>query len=642
MTTTTTKPRTFVDVLEERSGELGDVTLYDFLLNGEVDGPRSSRTFAEQASRARALGAFLQSRCLAGERALLLYPPGIEFMDGFLGCLHGGVIAVPAYPPDPQRLDRTLPRLQAIAKDCDAKVILTTSQIKEMAAFLLPAAPDLGQLEWIATDEIDQALASEWKHPGVTAETVAFLQYTSGSTATPKGVILTHENLIHNNEMICAGFGHDRSKQGVSWLPLYHDMGLIGHVLQPLYVGFGCAFMSPLAFLKKPLRWLSAISHFKATTSGGPNFAFDLCARKASEADVTKLDLSSWEVAFNGAEPVRHDTLDKFAQRFAPANFRRTAFYPCYGLAEATLIVTGASKTAEPTSIVINDTELQANRASPEPPATKVCVSSGRTILGQDVHIVDPDTHVACAEGEVGEIWVRGASVAQGYWNRAEESVANFGARLAIGGDGPFLRTGDLGFMRDGELYVTGRRKDLMIFRGRNYYPQDVEQVVEQSHPLVRAGCVAAFSADLGGQERLVIVAEVDVAPVQPDAREVAAAIRGAVAAKLELQPHGISLLKARSIPKTSSGKIQRHACRDGWKSETLEVMHTWMLSAAKVSGEIRMLREGAAPSRKEAGHAGAGLLLFVSAARRPRDNQCLTLLASVDLLDGVGSTRLA
>jgi acyl-CoA synthetase (AMP-forming)/AMP-acid ligase II len=585
MTSMTHEPTTFVDVLEERASELGAATLYEFLLNGEVDGPRAARTFAEQATRARAVGAYLSERGLAGERALLLYPPGIDFMDGFLGCLHGGVIAVPAYPPDPSRLDRTLPRLQAIAADCGAKVILTTSEIKQMAGFLLPQAPDLGLLEWVATDELDLDLASRWKHPGVTADSVAFLQYTSGSTATPKGVILTHANLLHNNRMIAEGFGHQRGKQGVSWLPLYHDMGLIGHVLQPLFVGFPCAFMSPIAFLKQPLRWLRAVSHFKATTSGGPNFAFDLCSRKASAADVGALDLSSWEVAFNGAEPVRLDTLERFAATFAPAGFRRQAFYPCYGLAEATLIVTGAARAAEPISIAINDTELQANRASPSPPASRTCVSSGQSLLAQDVLIVDPESHAPCAAGQVGEIWVRGPSVASGYWNRPDETRANFGGRLAGSGEGPFLRTGDLGFAAGGEVFVTGRRKDLMIFRGRNYYPQDVEQVVEQSHPSVRAGCVAAFSTELGGHERLVIVAEVDSHPAPADVRDVATAIRGAVASRLELQPHGISLLKARSIPKTSSGKIQRHACRDGWRSETLEIMHTWVLGAAKQGG---------------------------------------------------------
>lgn len=577
---------TFVDIVEQRARELGDAPLYRHLVTGDVDGPVEVRSFARQASQARAVAAHLQRSVPRGARALLVFPPGLEFIDAFLGCLLAGVVAVPAYPPDAARLDRTLPRLQRIASDCGATVVLTTSAIAAFASAVAPAAPELARLAWVATDAVGGDLAMRWRDPGATPDDVALLQYTSGSTSAPKGVVLTHGNLLHNNAMIARGFGHDRSKIGVCWLPLFHDMGLIGHVLQPLFVGFECVFLSPVAFLHRPMRWLRAVSHFRATTSGGPNFAFDLCARKARDADVAALDLSSWQVAFDGAEPVRADTLERFAAAFAPAGFNRSAFYPCYGLAEATLIVTGASRPREPVRAVVDGHALQADRvvvAAPAAPGACPLISSGGALDDQHVVVVDPESCEPCPPGRVGEIWVAGPSVARGYWARPDETRATFGAVLRGASPGApevgYLRTGDLGFLRDGELFVAGRRKDLMVFRGRNYYPQDVEQIVEQSHPLVRPGCVAAFSAEVAGQERLVIVAEIEQQPATADPPAVAAAIRGAVAARLDLQPHGISLLRARSIPKTSSGKIQRHACRDGWQRATLETMHAWSSS---------------------------------------------------------------
>ncbi|MFP2933485.1 fatty acyl-AMP ligase, partial [Pyxidicoccus sp. 3LG] len=469
---------TLVDLLRYRAERKGDALLYRFLETGDVDGGVEEWSYTRLDTRARALGALLRESGAKGERALLLYPPGMEFVAGFMGCLYGGVVAVPCYPPDPTRLERTLPRLRAIAQDCGAKYVLTTSFILEMSELFKPQAPELGELQWLASDAVPEARAEEWKRPDVDAGALAFLQYTSGSTGNPKGVMVSHSNILHNEALITRGFGMDASRSsGMGWLPMFHDMGLIGKVLQPMYLGFPCTLMSPIAFLQRPLRWLEAISHFKATCSGGPNFAYDLCVRKATAADRERLDLSSWDLAFNGAEPVRRETLERFAETFAPCGFKSTAFYPCYGLAEATLIVTGGTK-GEPFVHGRFDSEaLERGKgvdasAREEGPGARTLVGAGRCAPDQRMLVVHPETRVPCAAHEVGEIWVSGPSVAQGYWSRPEETAHAFGAKLASG-EGPYLRTGDLGFVSpEGELFVTGRLKDLLIIRGRNLYPQ--------------------------------------------------------------------------------------------------------------------------------------------------------------------------
>ncbi|HZI10055.1 MAG TPA: fatty acyl-AMP ligase, partial [Myxococcus sp.] len=565
---------TLVDLLCHRAETRGGGLLYRFLETGDVDGGVEEWSYTRLDTRARALGALLREAGARGERALLLYPPGMEFVAGFMGCLYGGVVAVPCYPPDPTRLERTLPRLRAIAQDCGAKYVLTTSFILEMSELFKPQAPELGELHWVASDAVPEARAADWRRPEVDGGTLAFLQYTSGSTGNPKGVMVSHANVLHNEALITRGFNLDASRSsGMGWLPMFHDMGLIGKVLQPLYLGFPCTLMSPIAFLQRPLRWLEAISHFKATCSGGPNFAYDLCVRKATDEDRAKLDLSSWELAFNGAEPVRRETLERFAEAFGPCGFKRTSFYPCYGLAEATLIVTGGTQ-GEPYVHGSFDAEgLERGRASVDAGArARTLVASGRSAPDQRTLIVHPETRVPCAPNEVGEVWVSGPSVAGGYWARPEETAHAFGARLASG-EGPFLRTGDLAFLTpQGELFVTGRLKDLLIIRGRNLYPQDLELSAERAHRAVRAGCCAAVSVDVEGEERLVLVAEVD-ARDGFDAGAVVEAVRGALAAEHAVHAHGVVLIQARSIPKTSSGKIQRRATRAAYLAGELEVV---------------------------------------------------------------------
>ncbi|MDI1443036.1 MupA/Atu3671 family FMN-dependent luciferase-like monooxygenase [Polyangium sp. 6x1] len=567
---------TLNDILRARAFARPDDVLYHFLATGDVDGPVETWSYGRLDHAARAVAAALQGAGIQGGRALLLFPPSLDFVAALMGCLYAGTAAVPTYPPDPGRLDRTLPRLRAIARDSRAQVVLTTAPIKAMAEMLLPQVPELAELVWIAVDALPPSSADAFHPVAIGAETIAILQYTSGSTGAPKGVVLTHANVLHNERLIQRGFGHDaQSTAVVGWLPLFHDMGLIGNVLQPLYHGIPCILMSPIAFLQRPQRWLEAISRYGASTSGGPNFAYELCARKVPNEVLERLDLRSWKVAFNGAEPLQADTLRRFAERFAPCGFRPEAFYPCYGLAEATLFVAGARPSEGARTRTLDAAALAQGRAvevASAHPEARAMVSSGWLGEGMRAVIVDPHTREPRAEGGVGEIWLEGPSVASGYWGRDEETAATFDARLASG-EGPFLRTGDLGFLAEGELFVTGRQKDLIILRGRNVYPQDVELTAEQTHAAVRPGCVAAFGLEVGGEERLALVAEVEPARVGGSMESVMEAIRRAVADEHAAHLHLIALLAPRSIHKTSSGKIQRRACKQALLAGALEVL---------------------------------------------------------------------
>jgi acyl-CoA synthetase (AMP-forming)/AMP-acid ligase II len=567
------EPSTLVELLRFRALHQPQKRAYTFLEDGDTK--EIHLTYEELDRRAQIIAARLQCTGATEERVLILHPPGLEYIAAFFGCLYAGAVAVPAYPP---RRNRSISRLQAIVADAQATVALTTTRVLSDVEKWFSQAANLAALRWLATDGAVSDVAEEWHDPLVTSDTLAFLQYTSGSTSTPKGVMVSHDNLLHNERMIEMAFEHTMRSIVVGWLPLYHDMGLIGNMLQPLYVGIPGILMSPVDFLQRPLRWLAAISRYKATTSGGPNFAYDLCVRKIkpqSPFDET-LDLSSWRLAFNGSETVRHETLDRFTATFEPFGFRKESFYPCYGLAEATLFTTGGSKTVEPVVHTIQTNACEQNQvisSAIKDKGTKTLVSCGRSWLDQRIVIADPDTLIGCPPGRIGEIWVSGASVAQGYWNQLEETKHTFQAYLADTGEGPFLRTGDLGFLKAGELFVTGRLKDLIIIRGRNHYPQDIELTVEQSHPALRPGCGAAFSVEVDGDERLVVVQEVERHYQNQNLDEVVGDIRQAVAENHELQVYIVLLLKTLSIPKTSSGKIRRSACRDGFLSQNLQVL---------------------------------------------------------------------
>jgi len=597
---------TIVDLLRQRAAYRPHDRAFTFLVDGEHE--ELNITYAQLDRKARAVGAWLMDKGMVGKRVLLLYPSGLDFIAAFMGCLYGGAIAVPAYPP---RKNRSVERIEAIAADADASVALTTRDVLDRFDSLRAAAPSLEHLVWKVDSELEPSWAEQWDRPDIDGDTLAFLQYTSGSTGTPKGVMLSHENLLHNSLRIMQAFEITRSQSGVFWLPSFHDMGLIGGILVPLYGGKFNVLMSPVSFLQKPLRWLQAISRYRATISGGPNFAYELCVRKTTPEQRATLDLSSWSLAFNGAEPVRAETIDAFCEAFAPSGFRREAFYPCYGLAESTLMVTGGMKFEQPVIRSFDATSIETGAAQQRPAkaaGARRLVGSGRELDGQDVLIVDPQTCEALPPGRVGEIWVSGPSVAQGYWNRPDESRATFGAMIAQPDDddaravakwrpnpGPYLRTGDLGFFDSGELFVAGRLKDLIIIRGRNHYPQDLEHTVEEASDLVRAGSVAAFAVDVDDRERVVVVAEIERG--KRDSHEIAAAfeaIRSKLARDHEVAAEGIVLVRPNSVPKTSSGKIQRHACKRQFLDGTLEVVER-LVSWEKPVGQASTAATGSA-----------------------------------------------
>ncbi|MEO3928559.1 amino acid adenylation domain-containing protein [Micromonosporaceae bacterium B7E4] len=597
---------TLVDVLLRRADEEPDRVAYTFLADGtEVEARWDYRTLA---ARARAVAAQLAVHCSPGDRALLLHPPGLEYVGALFGCWYAGVVAVPAYPAE---ANLSAARLAGIVAGVRPAVALTTA---DAARRTLAEVPMPGG--WPPMVATDSPSISDGRSPGGAApppfaapagDAVALVQYTSGSTAEPRGVVLTHANLMHNLAHISRSFGAGPDTRAVVWLPPYHDMGLIGGLLQPLFAGFPVTLMSPTSFLRAPLRWLRAIADLRASHSGGPNFAYDMAVRRIAPHERAGLDLSGWRLAFTGAEPVRAETMERFAEYFADCGFRYDAFHPCYGLAEATLLVSGRDWGAPPVTRDFSRAALAQGRAVPTGPGQpgQVLVGCGRPLPDQRIRIVDPHTGRPCPAGRVGEIWVSGPSVARGYWGRPEETARTFGAHpsppgasdgapdalpdarlradalpdAGLGADdergAAFLRTGDLGFLDGGELFVTGRLKDLVVIRGRNHYPQDIESTAGRAHPALRPGAGAAFAVTQDGREQLVVVHE-----VAPGRREgaaeptaVVAAIRARIAEEHQVQPYAVVLIRAGAIPRTTSGKIQRHRCRARFLDGTLPVV---------------------------------------------------------------------
>lgn len=575
------QPRDLIEILKARSAEQPGRRAFLFL---DSHGHEAAELcFGELDRRARSVAAALEARGARGERALLLFPPGLDFVAAFLGCLYAGAVAVPAYPPRPRR---SQPRLQAIVRDSRARFVLAPSAIADNAGPLTAGTPELAGSVWLRIEDVSSG-AEGWEGPGPAPDAPAFLQYTSGSTSDPRGVVVTHANLAHNEEAIRLGFGQTEDSVVVGWLPLYHDMGLIGNVLQPLYTGATAVLLSPLAFLQRPRLWLETIDRYRGTTSGGPNFAYDLCVRKIGEAEREGLDLSSWRVAFNGAEPVHAETLEQFSSAFAPCGFRREAFFPCYGLAEATLFVSGGDPAGLPVVRAFDGEGLTGHDAvetAPGEAGARPLAGCGRPSPGQRIAVVDPASIALCPPGRIGEIWISGPSVAAGYWGRPEDSERLFRARTAEG-DGPFLRTGDLGFLAvDGELFVTGRQKDLIILRGRNYYPQDVERTAARVDPALRPDSGAAFSIERDGAERLVVAHEVERGRADAsDLEALAEAVRRAVADEHEVAVEEVVLLRSGTLPKTTSGKVRRQACRAEYLAGTLTVVgRSRLLSGAE------------------------------------------------------------
>ncbi|HYX15544.1 MAG TPA: amino acid adenylation domain-containing protein [Nostoc sp.] len=579
---------TMVDILRDRSFQMPHTQAFTFLEDGETQ--ELTLTYHELDRRSRAVAAQLQALGLSGKRAILLYPPGLDYLTAFFGCLYAGVVAIPAYPPSNQR---KTPRIQAISIDAQVSVALTTTAMLPTLQSILTLLTKQGNFHWLTTDNIAQGIEDSWQQPAINEDTLAFLQYTSGSTGTPKGVMLSHGNLLHNAAVTYQMMGHSPSSKFVSWLPIYHDMGLIGGILQPLYGGFPCVLMSPASFLQRPYRWLQAISRYKGTTSGGPNFAYEQCVQRITQEQKETLDLSSWSVAFNGAEPVRQDTLELFATTFAECGFRQEAFYPCYGMAEATLIVSGGIKTALAQVKTVDKSALSQNQiveATTDNQDIQSFVSCGEIIPQQQIVIVNPETLTRCSSDEVGEIWVSGLSVGQGYWNRTEETEQTFHAYLKDTKEGPFLRTGDLGFLDNGELFITGRAKDLIIIRGRNLYPQDIELTAERSHSSLRSGANAAFTVEVNNEQRLFVVQELEFR-AKPNLAEVASAIRQSITEEHEVQVYGVVLIKPGSIPKTSSGKIQRRATRAQFENGELNVVESDILKISDIARKETQLQ---------------------------------------------------
>ncbi|WP_222869962.1 fatty acyl-AMP ligase [Actinomadura decatromicini] len=521
--------------------------------------------FAELDRMARALACRLESRGLRDRAVLLLYPEGLEFLKAFLGCLYARVVAVPAPLPalDAGRFDRT----RRIIDDAGVSLILTDAAHRDAIAAWLADAGLKGRVHCLDTESTTVGDPGDWEPPEFDRGTLAFLQYTSGSTSEPKGVMVTHGNLLTNGEEIKRRIEGTSDTVGVGWVPHYHDMGLVGQFLQPLYLGCRYVFTSPITFIKRPVLWLELISRYRGTITVAPNFGYELALRRVTDAQLDGLDLSSLRVVKNGAEPVRAATLERIAERFAPAGFRPAMWMPCYGMAETTLLITAAPLGGGPLVRGFDAGELALGRAVPAADdagdgETRRLVSCGRPVT-LDVGVVDPETRARLPDGLVGEIWVRGGSVAAGYWANPAATGAAFGARTSEG-DGPYLRTGDLGFRFDGELYVTGRIKDLIIVNGRNIHAHDVEEVARDVHPAVLA--TAAFTVDGGDAEHVVVVQEISTrAAAGTPLDELASLVKAKVARAFDLPALSVVLAGRGTVRRTTSGKLQRGLTREAF-----------------------------------------------------------------------------
>ena len=561
---------TLVDLLREQAGRYDDKVAFRFAPDGDDEYDRL--TFSELDQRARAIAAQLQQQGAAGQRVLLICRPGLHNAAGFFGCVYAGAIAVP--------VNEHLPRLSLVVPDADADFALAATDTQDKVR---TAVDELAgrPLRWCATDRIDTA-ADTWHPPAVDADSPALVQYTSGSTKSPKGTVVSHANLLHNLEAIRQAWDGNDQAVALYWLPQHHDMGLIGAVLEMVYVGCTTVLMSPTSFITRPMRWLQAMSRYRATFTTAPNFAYDKCVDDTTAKQRAELDLSSLTVAMNGAEPVRPATLQKFSRAFGKAGFAPRAFMPVYGLAEATLLVSGGSTAGGPTVRHLDRTALGEDwvvETTAKDSRGVGVVGCGQVRGDQRVVIVDPETRRERQPNQVGEIWIAGPSVAQGYLHLPKETERTFGAHIAGTGDGPFLRTGDLGFLRDGELFVTGRVKDLIVIRGAKYYPNDIEATVQDTHPVLLSGRGAVFSVptESGGAERLVVVQEVERDPAEPTGlTDLVDVVRAAVTERHGIEPSAVLLVAKMTIPTTSSGKIQRQACRQRFLDGELEPLAEW------------------------------------------------------------------
>jgi acyl-CoA synthetase (AMP-forming)/AMP-acid ligase II len=569
---------TLIELLRNRAIQQPNTHAYTYL----IDGKKASDplTYGELDRQARAIAATLQQYRAAGERALLLYPQGLEVIAAFCGSLYAGVIAIPVPPPESGRLKRTLPRLRAIVKDANATIALTTASIYELIANVKDEFPEFDRMRWLDTASIDLELAEQWQEPQIDRDRLAYLQYTSGSTSTPKGVMLSHFNLMHHCRYLQQACGYDTDSVTVTWMPYFHDYGLVEGMMVPLYNGHPCYIMSPFSFIKRPLQWLQNLTEYRGTHSQAPNFAYDLCIRRVKPKQIAELDLSNWQAAGNAAEPINPKVMADFVETFSACGFRWEAFAPSYGLAENTLLATTKPKGTKPIFLTVDTAAVEQNKivvAKPDVESgVRVLPGCGKKVCDTDIAIADPDKMTRLAEDRVGEIWIKDSSVARGYWQNSAATEATFQAYFQDTKEGPYLRTGDLGFIHDGELYITGRIKDLIIIRGTNHYPQDIEWSVQQLNSALRPDYAAAFSILDKGEERLIVVQEIERRVGEIDTEKLIADIRQEIAEQHEIQLYGVVLAKSGNILKTASGKIQRRACKDKFLAGTLTVIADW------------------------------------------------------------------
>ena len=591
--------QSLVDLLRDRAQQSPQKTAFTFLKDGEVEvGHLSYQALDEQARSIASHLQNLEARKIfstdSQSCAILLYPAQsvLDFIPAFFGCLYANKIAVPSYPP---RKHRQWLEFQRRVKECNIDIVLTTSDLKDRLCKQWEQQEISSSLQshcWIATDqcdECDEPAAAAWHPPSLNRNSIAYLQHTSGSTGIPKGVMITHGNLLHNSELIRQSFKHDSNLHGLIWLPFNHDMGLVGGIIQPIYVGGRSIFMTSTAFVQKPIRWLKAISRYRITTSGGPNFAYDLLCQRVSATQRRHLDLSSWTVAFCGAEPVRTKTLETFSTHFSSCGFRRRAFYPCYGMAETTLLISGGEKSSPPVIQYVQEQPLREGHvviAHKEKRGVRSLIGCGHSWLENRIRIVNSETRQPCPANEVGEIWVQGPGVGKGYWQQPDATEQTFQAYLSDVDEGPFLRTGDLGFLYHDELFITGRLKEVIKFWGGGVYPQQLEETLETLFPNLLTHSSAAFSVELAGAERVVIAQELDRhtyhnrTPQQ--VKTMVKRIRCALLTRHFIDVYAIAFLKPGGLPKTTSGKIQRRICAQQFLAEELPAIEQWTCPPGK------------------------------------------------------------
>ncbi len=558
-----------VDLLEKKAERNPDFPLYTFIHRKIQE--NKSLTYRELAEQAKKIASVLHEVTHPGDRVLIIYPPGLDFIAAFFGCLYAGTIAVPSNPPATKEW---ADKFQHIIKNSGARVVLTTQELMLLIKKLNDHDEDYEKIRFIITEDWINAMDT-WRHPSLTENHIAFLQYTSGSTGKPKGVMISHDNLLHNLSIIEKASSITEEDISVSWLPHFHDMGLIGGILQPAFSTIPVKLMSPLTFLQRPAIWLETMSYHRATATVAPNFAYDLCTSKVTEEEKSRLDLSSLQFVMSGAEPIRKRTIERFIQRFAGCGFSPEVFYPCYGLAESTLMVTGGSRKQGISSQWVDKKTLNQDKVlycDETHPDARSLINCGQSNEGSSLAIVNPETLQECPERVVGEIWVAGKSVAQGYWQLPQETKHYFNAHLA-NKEHSFLRTGDLGYLDQGSLYVTGRLKDLIIIRGRNYYPHDLEDTLHACHPYLREHCCAIFSVEEKDHELLVIIQEIKKNVQELNSEEIIRTLRSNL-----LQTHGIDadvvvLVGRNSVPKTTSGKTQRLLCKKKYLEDGLDII---------------------------------------------------------------------